>query len=112
VEAQQWRHKYESEGVARAEELEEAKRRLSGKLAEAEEQLEQAVARCGSAEKGKQRLQAEVDELMVDVERAKTNAVGMEKKQKQFDRLVGEWRAKCEMITCELEVCWSFVVCT
>ncbi len=40
---------------------------------------------------------------MVDVERANTNAAGMEKKQKQFDRLVGEWRAKCESVTCELE---------
>merc|ERR1719431_2429672 len=42
TEAQMWRTKYEQEGIARAEELEEAKRKLTAKLAEAEEQVEQA----------------------------------------------------------------------
>lgn len=40
AEAQLWRTKYESEGVARAEELEESKRKLQARLAEAEETIE------------------------------------------------------------------------
>ncbi len=40
---------------------------------------------------------------MVDVERANSNASTMEKKQKQFDKLIFEWKQKCEDITLELE---------
>ena len=50
-EVQLWRSKYEVEGLVRAEELEEAKRKLAAKLAEAEEQVEQALAKCNSLEK-------------------------------------------------------------
>lgn len=103
VEAQQWRAKYETEGVARAEELEEAKRRLSAKLHDAEEQMEAALAKCSSLEKSKCRLQTEMDDLMADVERVNANASSMEKKQKHFDRLISDWKTKCDSITAELE---------
>ena len=97
-EVQHWRTKYETESLSRAEELEEAKRKLTAKLVEAEEQVEQALAKCISLEKIKLRLQAEVEDLMIDVERANSNASTMEKKQKQFDKLIAEWRQKCEGI--------------
>merc|ERR1712135_271130 len=58
----------EQEGIARAEELEEAKRKLTAKLAEAEEQIEQALGKCASLEKTKNRLACEVEDLMIDVE--------------------------------------------
>merc|ERR1711872_1000336 len=64
TEAQMWRTKYEQEGIARAEELEEAKRKLTAKLAEAEEQVEQALGKCSS----------------------------LEKKQRQFDKLIAKYR--------------------
>ena len=57
-------------GIARGEELEEAKRKLAAKLTEAEEQVEAALMKCNSLEKVKARLQGEVEDLMVDVERA------------------------------------------
>lgn len=57
-------------GLSRAEELEEAKRKLAAKLAEAEEQVEAALSKCNALEKAKARLQGEVEDLMVDVERA------------------------------------------
>ena len=108
-------------GLARSEELEEAKRRLAAKLTEAEEQVEAALAKCNSLEKVKARLQGEVEDLMVDVERANaskckdffdsqeneffsiSDASAMDKKQKQFDKLINEWKQKCEDITVELE---------
>ncbi len=40
---------------------------------------------------------------MAEVERANGNVASMEKKQRQFERLVGEWRQKCEAVTLELE---------
>lgn len=69
-EVQQWRSRYETEGLARTEELEEAKRKLAAKLSEAEEQVEAALSKCNALEKVKARLQCEVEDLMVDVERA------------------------------------------
>merc|ERR1712227_765548 len=43
-----WRNKYETDAVQRTEELEEAKKKLVGRLQESEEQVEAAQARCGS----------------------------------------------------------------
>merc|ERR1719234_791781 len=40
---------------------------------------------------------------MIDVERANANAAAMEKKQRQFDKLIADWKIKCEDITVELE---------
>ena len=53
----QWRTKYETDAVQRTEELEEAKKKLSGRLNEAEESVEAALAKCSSLEKSKSRLQ-------------------------------------------------------
>jgi len=103
VELQQYKSKYESVGLARADELEEAKKKLAAKLLEAEDQVEQALAKCSSLEKAKLRLQSEMEDLMVDVEKANSNALNLEKKQKQFDKLIGDWKQKCENITLELE---------
>jgi myosin protein heavy chain len=62
-------------GLARSEELEEAKRKLAAKLTEAEEQVEAALNKCNALEKVKARLQGEVEDLMVDVERANSSKI-------------------------------------
>ncbi|CAF1172820.1 unnamed protein product [Didymodactylos carnosus] len=59
---------------------------------------------CNALEKVKTRLQGEVEDLMIDIERANANASAMDKKQKQFDKLINEWKQKCQDITVELEV--------
>jgi chromosome segregation ATPase len=107
ADVQHWRTKYETESLARAEELEETKKKLTSKLAEAEEKVEQALAKCNSMEKIKLRLKAEVEDLMVDVERANANASTMEKKQKQFDKLIAEWKQKCEGMY--ISKCYKFI---
>merc|ERR1719423_501831 len=48
-----WRTKYEVDAIQRTEELEEAKKKLVGRLQDAEEQVEAAQGRCGSLEKTK-----------------------------------------------------------
>ena len=82
--------------MGRAEELDEAKRKLAHKLQDAEEQVEQALIKCASLEKAKQRLRSDMEDLGVDVEKANANASGLEKKQKRFDKLISEWKSKCE----------------
>ena len=122
VEIQQWKNRYESEGLARGEELEEAKRKFNTKLSEAEEQVELALSKCNALEKVKNRLQNEVENLLIDVERAnasafslnsfssnfsvvffRSDASNLEKKQKQFDKLINEWKSKCDDMSVELD---------
>ncbi|KAL7669321.1 hypothetical protein ACOME3_009983 [Neoechinorhynchus agilis] len=102
-DVQQWKTRFETEGLARAEELEDAKRKVSAKLSAAEETVELALNKCSQLENAKNRLQAEVEDLMIDVERANANATSMEKKQKQFDKTISEWSQKCDDIVVELE---------
>ncbi|XP_038110378.1 myosin heavy chain, muscle isoform X20 [Culex quinquefasciatus] len=103
AEAQLWRTKYESEGVARAEELEEAKRKLQARLAEAEETIESLNQKCIALEKTKQRLSTEVEDLQLEVDRATSIANSAEKKQKAFDKIIGEWKLKVDDLAAELD---------
>ncbi|XP_062547760.1 myosin heavy chain, muscle-like [Armigeres subalbatus] len=103
AEAQLWRSKYESEGVARAEELEEAKRKLQARLAEAEETIESLNQKCIALEKTKQRLSTEVEDLQLEVDRASSIANAAEKKQKAFDKIIGEWKLKVDDLAAELD---------
>ena len=61
------------------------------------------LAKCLSLDKMKSRLQCDIGELLVEVEKANQSAASMEKKQKVFDKLISEWRQKCEDLTMELE---------
>ncbi|XP_069700194.1 myosin heavy chain, muscle isoform X1 [Periplaneta americana] len=103
AEAQLWRSKYESEGVARAEELEEAKRKLQARLAEAEETIESLNQKVVALEKTKQRLATEVEDLQLEVDRASAIANAAEKKQKAFDKIIGEWKLKVDDLAAELD---------
>ncbi|XP_043518707.1 myosin heavy chain, muscle isoform X7 [Frieseomelitta varia] len=103
AEAQLWRTKYESEGVARAEELEEAKRKLQARLAEAEETIESLNQKVIALEKTKQRLSTEVEDLQIEVDRATAIANAAEKKQKAFDKIIGEWKLKVDDLAAELD---------
>ncbi|XP_037817593.1 myosin heavy chain, muscle isoform X3 [Lucilia sericata] len=103
AEAQIWRSKYESDGVARSEELEEAKRKLQARLAEAEETIESLNQKCIGLEKTKQRLSTEVEDLQLEVDRANAIANAAEKKQKAFDKIIGEWKLKVDDLAAELD---------
>ncbi|XP_067673678.1 myosin heavy chain, striated muscle-like [Haliotis asinina] len=102
-EAQQWKSKYETEGICRMEEIEESRRRLQAKLTESEQNLQAAYSKCNALEKAKFRLQGELEDLMVDVERANTTSTTLEKKQRTFDRTVHEWQVKVTNLQTELE---------
>merc|ERR1712168_1083895 len=103
TDLQMWKAKYEQEGLARTEELEESKKRLAAKLVEAEEQLEATLSKCSSLEKAKSRMAGEIEDLSIDVERANANVVTLDKKQKQFDKAVADWKMKHDELLGELE---------
>ncbi|XP_023210290.1 myosin heavy chain, muscle-like isoform X18 [Centruroides sculpturatus] len=103
AEAQLWRSKYESEGLARLEELEETKRKLDARLAEAMETIDQLNAKCNALDKAKSRLQGEVEDMTIEVERANGLAASLEKKQKSFDKIVADWKQKVDDLASELD---------
>lgn len=103
AEAQQWRAKYESEGLSKSEEAEETRRKMTSRVQELQEQLDQTHARIATVEKVRQRLQAELEDAQVDADRANQYAQQLEKKQKSFDKVIDEWKRKCDDLHIELE---------
>ncbi|XP_030896588.1 LOW QUALITY PROTEIN: myosin-8 [Leptonychotes weddellii] len=53
--------------------------------------------------KTKQRLQNEVEDLMLDVERTNAACAALDKKQRNFDKVLAEWKQKYEETQAELE---------
>ncbi|XP_064478156.1 myosin heavy chain, muscle-like isoform X16 [Ornithodoros turicata] len=103
AEATLWRTKYESEGLARLEELEEAKRKLHAKLQEAEEAVEQIQAKCNGLEKTKAHLQGELEDVSIEADKANALAASLEKRQKSFDKVIAEWKSKVDDLAFELD---------
>ncbi|XP_077594698.1 myosin heavy chain, skeletal muscle, adult-like [Stigmatopora nigra] len=103
TEVAQWRTKYETDAIQRNDELEEAKKKLTQRLQDAEESIEAGNAKCSSLEKTKQRLQGEVEDLMAEVERTNVQAALLDKKQRSFDKILSESRQKFEESQAELE---------
>ncbi|KAK1795577.1 hypothetical protein P4O66_001071 [Electrophorus voltai] len=103
TEVATWRTKYETDGIQRTEELEEAKKKLVQRLQEAEEAVEAVNAKCSSLEKTKHRLQNEIEDLMLDLERSNAASAVLDKKQRAFDKVLAEWKQKFEESQCELE---------
>ncbi|XP_042858718.1 myosin heavy chain, muscle-like [Penaeus japonicus] len=103
AEALMWRSKYESEGVARAEELEAARMKLAARLEEAEMQIESLNVRNLHLEKTKMRAAVELDDLHASAERAQALANAAEKKQKNFDKIISEWKLKVDDLAAEVD---------
>ncbi|CAG2223441.1 MYH6_7 [Mytilus edulis] len=78
-------------------------RKLSAKLAEAEQAAEAANAKASGLEKAKNRLQGELDDLLIEVERSNVNSSTLEKKQRQFDRTIQEWTLKVKELQTEID---------
>merc|ERR1712152_92248 len=103
-ESDMWRQKYESEGLAKAEDLEMTKMKLQARLTEASGTLEQMNAKLGQLEKAKAKLQAEINAMAAQTDQAHILNSSMEKKAKQFDRVVGEWKQKADSLSMDLDV--------
>jgi len=99
-----WRSKFESDAVGKAEELEMVKMKLTARLTEAETAADNLGAKLVSIEKAKGKLHGEITEASVNLDQATILNNLMEKKAKQFDKLVGEWKAKAASLGMDLDV--------
>ena len=87
---QLWKSKYETEALARIDELEGIKTKLCNRVAEAEETVESINTKVSSTEKTKHRLEAELEDMELEYERTHAAAVITEKRARNFDKIVGE----------------------
>merc|ERR1712024_305978 len=107
AEIQLWKSKYEVEALGRIDELEGGKQKLGSRVAEAEEAIENLNAKIASSEKSKSRMEAEYEELSMEYERTHAAAMITEKRGRNFDKVVGEWKAKADDLMAELDACNS-----
>merc|ERR1719376_265158 len=76
AESQCWRQKYETDAVAKGDELEKAK----GKIG------------------------SEISEMTSSLDQAQVLNAAMERKAKQFDKVIGEWKGKVDRLSYDLDV--------
>merc|ERR1712033_30097 len=98
-----WRAKYESEAVAKAEELEMTKMKLVARFTEAEGTIQNLNAKLGQVEKSKAKMQAEYDDMVANLDQAQVLNAAMERKAKQFDKVIGEWKHKVDSLSFDLD---------
>merc|ERR1712047_29837 len=103
AEIQLWKSKFETEALGRIDELEGNRGKLTARLAEAEETIESLTQKVASTEKTKHRLEAELEDIQLEYERVRAAAIITEKRGRNFDKVVGEWKAKVDDLTAELD---------
>merc|ERR1739838_1190114 len=103
-EAGLWRSKYETDAVAKAEELEMTKMKLTSRLTEAETTISNLTAKYNQIDRSRGKIGAELEEMTVHLDQAQILNNLMEKKAKQFDKIVGEWKRKVDGLATDLDV--------
>ena len=84
---QLWKSKFETEGLGRIDELEGGKQKLSARVSEAEETIDNLNQRVASTEKTKHRLETELEDLQLEYERVHAAAIITEKRGRNFDKV-------------------------
>merc|ERR1712080_46654 len=103
-EAQTWRQKYEIDAVAKSEELEMTKMKLNARLTEAEAAIDNLNANLAQVEKAKAKIAGETNEMTNALDQAHVLNAAMDRKAKQFDKVIGEWKAKVDRLSFDLDV--------
>ena len=103
-EADLWRKRYETDGLAKVEELEMAKMKMAARLSENQNLIEQLTLKMSQVEKRKVKLQQDVSDMNSLLDQAQIMNSSMEKKAKQYDRIVGEWKHKVDGLATDLEM--------
>ena len=103
-EVEMWRQKYEVEGVAKAEELEMSKLKLQARLSEGQARIEQLGLKLQQLDKAKTKVQADATEMAQMLDQAQILNCTMEKKAKQFDRVIGECKVRCDGLAMDLDI--------
>merc|ERR1719447_288668 len=104
AEAQCWRQKYETDAVAKGEELEMTKMKLTARLTEAEAAIDNLNAKLNQVEKAKGKIASEIAEMTSSLDQAQVLNAAMDRKAKQFDKVIGEWKGKVDRLSFDLDV--------
>merc|ERR1711936_1565012 len=103
-EAQCWRQKYETDAVAKGEELEMTKMKLTARLTEAEAAIDNLNAKLSQVEKAKAKIDGEISDMTNSLDQAQVLNAAMDRKAKQFDKVIGEWKGKVDRLSFDLDV--------
>merc|ERR1719513_57016 len=103
AEIQLWRSRYETEGMGRVDELEASRGKLQARIQEAEETVETLQAKIANSEKSKSRMQSDLEEISMEYERTHAAAIITEKRGRNFDKVIGEWKAKADDVAAEVD---------
>merc|ERR1712168_1703020 len=103
-ESQCWRQKYETDAVAKGEELEMTKMKLTARLTEAEAAIDNLNAKLDQVEKAKGKVASEISDMTSSLDQAQVLNAAMERKTKQFDKVIGEWKGKVDRLSYDLDV--------
>merc|ERR1711892_76982 len=98
------RQKYEVEAVAKGEELEMTKMKLTARNTEAEATIDNLNAKLTQVEKAKGKIQGEINEMTVSLDQAQVINAAMERKAKQFDKTINEMKGKVDRLSFDLDV--------
>merc|ERR1712004_674946 len=104
AEAAMWHSKYETDAVAKAEELEMTKMKLQARLTEADSIIENLNGKLTQIERAKGKIQADIEEMTINLDQAQILNHAMEKKARQFDKIVAEWKRKVDGLAMDLDV--------
>merc|ERR1711953_1017682 len=102
AEIQLWKSRFETEGLGRIEELENARNKLQSKIVENEELVDVLSTKVANAEKSKGRLATDLDDISMEYERVHAAALITEKRAKNFDKVLGEWQSKAADLSAEI----------
>merc|ERR1719369_1564818 len=102
-EYEMYKAKYETKGVTRAEELYAANEKLKVRLDEAEQTIDSMQFKFAGLEKSKLRLESDYEALHIDYNKLYANTQAAEKKQKNFDKIVAEWKIKVDDLALEYD---------
>jgi len=103
-ESQCWRQKYETDAVAKGEELEMTRMKLTARLTEAEAAIDNLNAKLNQVEKAKSKIGGEISEMSTSLDQAQVLNAAMDRKAKQFDNVIGEWKGKVDRLSFDLDV--------
>merc|ERR1719195_1843986 len=98
------RQKYEQDAVAKAEELEMVKMKLTARNTEAEAAIDNLNAKLAQIDKAKSKIQQEITEMATNLDQAQVVNAAMERKAKQFDKSISEFKGKCDRLSFDLDV--------
>merc|ERR1712142_956086 len=94
AESQCWRQKYETDAVAKGEELEMTKMKLTARLTEAEAAIDNLNAKLNQVEKAKGKIASEISEMTSSLDQAQVLNAAMDRRPSSLTRSLVNGRAR------------------